>query len=925
MKGILYDQKAISVELSQPLPDVTEQEKKRSQAEILMKPIDVSDIKIPSTIQDERFDQLIYREPYITHNGNTFEFERISEWLEKNNTDPADNQILDNKTLIPNKGYLSRVTQFLDKYPKVRDSAELYLPRRWVKELEIACEKGDMEAIKRLYDLDKRLFSWTFDFTEEKYIAYQGKNILHITCVRGQPEAIVKLFEYMEKRAEGLALLMLLQKDGQGKLPIHYAMKPSSDGRLMRVLALKMGKHLTVVESVSLPILEDQEQRQITPLHLAAMNNQPNIIQSLLENKENKIDITTKDHHGNTALHLAVSCGSVEAIRVLITFGASAEIENDAEQTPEAVGMASVQSEAIVILQKSVQQRTKTEKEQLQSSGSFGLVLLQQQQLIAQMQFFIKKQSSLINELQEQVDHLTDELTRQRTILHPVQRQMSLIEQERPAIATAHWQPMQFIDHNLPLTLWQLRHLVLEQLPARATKATLFFADAKAYVANNKVYRRLDSDGYYLTVFPDGTLVTAGSEKIQIWKGKNCTLTIKNVGNISALAPLSNTHLASGCMDGSIAIWDMTKGTRIANLTSNENIRAFAVLPNNLLASGTYKGTIDIWNTKTFTRLNTIQLGYEEHVGALAVLPNGHLISRSSSSSGTSIKMWDVQKKTCLDTLVNETSCDSYTSLAVLPNNRLASGSDNIIKIWDIVKKTCIAELKGHTNYPGYNVGYIQQLDVLPNGNLVSATKREIKIWKDQICLATLQEHDVRPFVIMPDSSSILSTTTHKQIKIWFIGKPLILDLSFQSKLLLANAQLYPDIDSMMLRVHTTVPCADALKALADTLQILGLENTLTIKISETELFISDIKDKSLFLDLENLCQVFGVSKLPSSAIQSSNKETTQIELKKHRITNLPVLPLTSSVGLIGSSPTSKKDYFNTPVIENDHESNFHG
>ena len=900
-----------------------------------MKPIDVSGIKIPSIIQDERFDQLIYHEPYITHNGNTFEFERISEWLEKNNTDPADNEILENKTLIPNKGYLSRVTQFLDKSPTVRDSAELYLPRRWVKELEIACENEDMQAIKRLYDLDKRLFSWTFDFTEEKYAAYQGKNILHITCVQGKLGAIVKLLEYMEKRAEGLALLMLLQKDKQGQLPIHYAMKPNSDGRLMRVLALKMGKHLTVVESVSLPTLEDQKQRQITPLHLAAMNNQPDIVQSLLENK---VDITTKDHHGNTALHLAVSFGSVEAIRVLIVFGASAEIENDAGQTPEAAGMVSEQPEAIAFLQKSVQQRTRTEKEQLQSSGPLGIVLLQQQQLIAQMQLSIKKQSLLINELQEQVDHFADELTRQRTILHPIQRHINLIEQERSETALIHWQPMQFIEQDLPLTPSELRHLVLKKLPGRTTKATLFFADAKGYIAQNKVCRQLGGHTYVsaLTTFPDGTLATADEKTIKIWKGKDCVLSIPASGDRTrCLVFLSKSRLASGCSDGSIYVWDITKGTRVASMNSNKNIRVFAVLPNDLLASGTYEGYIDIWNTKTFTRLGTLQIGYNQLVGALAVLPNGHLVSRSIDSSGfvgdgrtyTSIKIWDVQKKTCLETVVeNEQGCyDCFTSLALLPNNRLASGSGTIIKIWDISKKTCISELKGHSGYG--NTGYIQQLAVLPDGSLVSASKWEIKIWKNNICIATLQENKdayIWPFTIMPDGSSILSAAKD-QVKIWFIGKALTLDLNFQEKLLLADAQLYIDEQSLMMRIHTVAPCEDGLKALAKALQTLSLECTLTIKSSETELFISGIKDKVLFLDLEKLCQLFGVSKLPSSVIQSSNKETTQIEEKKHRITGVPVLPLTSSVGLIGSSPTSKKDYFNTPIKENDHIINPNG
>ena len=50
MKGIFYEEKKQSLQLSSPLPDVTEHQEKKLKAEILMKPVDVSHIKIPSNI-----------------------------------------------------------------------------------------------------------------------------------------------------------------------------------------------------------------------------------------------------------------------------------------------------------------------------------------------------------------------------------------------------------------------------------------------------------------------------------------------------------------------------------------------------------------------------------------------------------------------------------------------------------------------------------------------------------------------------------------------------------------------------------------------------------------------------------------------------------------------------------------------------------
>lgn len=913
-----------TISSTQPLLDVTEDKEKKSRAEALMRPVDVSQIKIPPTMQDQRFDQLIYREPFITKHGNTYEFERISEWLEKNNTDPADNEKLESKELIPNKGEMSRINLFLDKNPQVRDSAELYLPRRWIKELKEACESANLETIKRLYELDRRLFSWTFDFTEEKYAAYRSKNILHISCVKGKPTAILKLIEYMEKRAEGLALLMLLQEDQQGNLPIHYAMKPESDPQLRCVLALSMGKHLAQVASVPLPTSEDKKPRHITALHLAAMTNQTDIIELILQNKENKIDITTKDHQGNTALHLAVNYGSIEAIRSLIKYGASADIENDTAQTPEALGLYSDQGNAVAVLQEAVSQRAKTQKAQLQSSGPIGLMCLQQQQLIEQMQLVIQKQSLQIDELQEQIHHLSDELTRQRVVLHPVQRNVGLIEQERPTMSSKYWQPTQFIGQNLPVTPGELRELVLKSLPGRTTQATLFFSDAKPYLTQNKICRALDVHAHirHLTTFQDGTLATVDEKTIKIWRGQDCVLNVSSDrANPIVLMFLPNRHLACAYSDGFIYIWDINQGSVVAKMSGNKYPRALAVLPGDLLASGTREGHIDIWNTKTFKCLGTLQLGYNQEVGALAVLPNGHLISRSIDSSKfvesgatfASIKIWDLRKQSCLQTVVeNEVGCyDSYTSLAILPNNRLASGSGAVIKIWDIDKKTCISELKGH--FGAGNTGSIQQLDVLPDGSLVSASKWEIRIWRNGICIAAIYESQdtyVWPFTTMPDGSGILSAVKN-QVKIWFIGKPLTLDLHFQEKLLLAHAQLYLDSTSKMMRIHTAIPCQDGLQALAKALQTLSLECALTIKISETELFISDIKDQTLFLDLEKLCQLFGVSKLPSSVIQTTDKKAHPVEEKKHKMTGESVPSLTSTISFMGDSRKNKKDYFN--------------
>ncbi len=159
--------------LSPPLPDVTEDAKKRPIAEALMAPVKVT-VDISDSIQDGHFTEEIFAEPVITEAGDTYEREKIAEWFIDHDTNPLNNEKLDSKKLLPNNAKLREVNRFLDANPTVRDSDELYLPRGWVKELEQACVEGKLDVIKRWCDRDRRLGSWTFAFEEKEYYCLTG-------------------------------------------------------------------------------------------------------------------------------------------------------------------------------------------------------------------------------------------------------------------------------------------------------------------------------------------------------------------------------------------------------------------------------------------------------------------------------------------------------------------------------------------------------------------------------------------------------------------------------------------------------------------------------------------------------------------------------------------------------------------------------
>ena len=965
------------------LLDVSEDEEKKAKAEGLMKPVDVSGIKIPADITDEKFDHLIYCEAVITRNGYTYEFEQISTWLEKNNTDPADNTELEDKTLVKNKSCVSRVNQFLDKYPQVRNSTELYLPRHWVSDLELACHKADLDAIKRLYDLDRRLFSWTFDFAEEKYAAYQGKNILHIACVRGKPEAVIKLLEFMEKCAEGLALLMLRQKDKHGKLPIQYAMENEIDLLLMRVIALKMGKHLNGVEPVLLSTLESQESRYRTVLQIAAMNNDANTISFLAEHKA---DLNTKDKSGNTALHIALSCGSNEATETLIRLGASEVIENDLGQTPEKVGETNGKAGTVQVLKEALEQRTKAQQQQLKDAGPLAQMVLGMKVSLDQLTAKTQKQETQIDELQTAITLLYHEIGFLRLTGHFLSRELvydrrhkqsgggffglSLFLSEKPPIegAQTFWEPKRFgIDK--PLSKKELRKHILENLSPHTQKA-LFYVEEKGSSTDYQFSQlTVTGDRHLLTavdILPNSQIISSYTDgTIRIWDSKGtCTKSLEVGGSSSVtVMPDGGFISSSGTL---IKIWN-TQGKCLNTIeTKNDSnrwewnygsVRRLAVLPDGRIIIGEGH-SFKIWEQKGECT-STIALGKPEYKRLIvdsnppAKIESGILyITVDEKAKQCNIRSTDIKSPINfvdknylfsklsrllqkpgsreLDLSQNITEADrirgliivfkvnespNLTSL-VIWNNRIVVGlNDKTIKVWQ-ADGNFLVMLSGHTtpvcalatspdgnlvSVDGegilkfwdndfkcvdtrlFNIKSITSLKTFSNGTLVISTNEKIFFWsKAHGYLPSFLAKE--PFSILPDAQAILYAAENI-IKYVFVGKPMLLNFSFQKELLLANAKLH--MSNQALIVKTIRPCSEGIIGLAAALKNLCSEFEFNIEFTETELCILNLTNIDLMTDLENLCQLFGAAKFipaPRPIVKPTTQPVSE-EVKKHRVT----------------------------------------
>lgn len=108
-------------------------------------------------------------------------------------------------------------------------------------------------------------------------------------------------------------------QDSSNRTPLHLAVNAGSE-----ILV----RHLLLAGSR----VNDVNKHRQTALHMASANNSASIISILLENG---VEPDAADEKGNNALHVAVQCGHVEAVRVLLTESSiNAEAFNARGQNP---------------------------------------------------------------------------------------------------------------------------------------------------------------------------------------------------------------------------------------------------------------------------------------------------------------------------------------------------------------------------------------------------------------------------------------------------------------------------------------------------------------------------------------------------------------------------------------------------------------
>jgi ankyrin repeat protein len=372
-------------------------------------------VKIPEKYRCS-ITSLVMREPVVTADGHTYEKEAIAAWLEKNNTSPKTGVKLAHKSLIPNWDKKSDIEEFLSENPNV-DPEEIYFPASLVKDLIDSLQKNDLNSFKNLLGKDTRLLSK--DLKDKK-------NLLLICCESGSVD-ILKVA--LEKISTPVLKFPVVQKDKGLSLFLRVSRRLGLEGArilskafyweaydlqavlntavkendlLIAPIALSLGATATfallheayaaqktesikILVSAGAPInekdkagndllmraigedhvelslfllteakvkekinLDTRNHSKETALHKAVERNQITVIQTLLDHPRSEIN--QKDGKGETALHIAVRKNNLDIAKLLIQKKAEINVKMPEGETPLSIAYKANNIEILKLL-----------------------------------------------------------------------------------------------------------------------------------------------------------------------------------------------------------------------------------------------------------------------------------------------------------------------------------------------------------------------------------------------------------------------------------------------------------------------------------------------------------------------------------------------------------------------------------------------
>lgn len=225
-----------------------------------------------------------------------------------------------------------------------------------------------------------------------------------------------------------------------------------------------------------------------------------------------------------------------------------------------------------------------------------------------------------------------------------------------------------------------------------------------------------------LTVLPDGRLATGNvNGTIRIWDLTNNRVSIfkgTEEGAISDMAFLPDGRLVTCGYDYTIRVWDLNTKEVIILPNQGEQPEHLAVMPDGrIVSSQLNSGSIKIWD---LTGETVVEFNNDKGIRNLAAFPDGKIVT---SDTGGNLKVWDPDRKIVSVIKEGHTERDATFALGVLDDERVVTCDfDGSVRVWDL-KNQGVLELWDD------NVSIVNLL-ILGNGNFISQDfKKRWNIW----------------------------------------------------------------------------------------------------------------------------------------------------------------------------------------------------
>jgi WD40 repeat protein/tRNA A-37 threonylcarbamoyl transferase component Bud32 len=237
-----------------------------------------------------------------------------------------------------------------------------------------------------------------------------------------------------------------------------------------------------------------------------------------------------------------------------------------------------------------------------------------------------------------------------------------------------------------------------------------------------------------------------------------------------AWAPPRGSQLASGGEDGVVRIWDPLRGTEHARLTHTDDAMTLAWSPDGKkMAVGYRDSSITIWDVATTKPLRIFQ-GHSDPVYCVAWSPDGTRLA-SSADNKAFLQVWSVD--TGESQTLRVASYADINSVSWSPDGtRLALASENpTVSIWEVSTGKEIDKLKGH-------VGFVYSVAWDGDGKRIAAASEDatVRVWDATTgeSLSTLRGHVATVYSVCwsPDGNRLATASADGTLKIWDATTP---------------------------------------------------------------------------------------------------------------------------------------------------------